>query len=92
MEQQQKLPEKLSEIAKIIFKDWTAQGKGIPTYARPYVNAMLTLNSIDDDYGLDSGQSIVAYFLANAGTWKGPTARAVKSKLKGMLAKAEAKI
>jgi hypothetical protein len=33
-------------------------------------------------YGLDTGYSIVAYFLSNANTWKGDVARAVKKELK----------
>jgi hypothetical protein len=46
---------------------------------------MSTLDSIDDDYFLDSGRSIVAYFLGNAGTWRGEVARRVKKELNKML-------
>jgi hypothetical protein len=42
------------------------------------------LNSIDDKYGYDSARSIVNYFLANAGTWRGEVARRIKKELKGM--------
>ena len=71
----------LSEIAIEIKKDWTKMYFG----AVPYVDAMMTLNSINDNYGMDSGRSIVAYFLANAGTWRGETARNVKKELNKML-------
>ena len=70
----------LSEIAREIRTDWTKVYFG----AVPYLDAMSTLNSIDDDYYMDSGKSIVLYFLANAGTWRGDVARRVKKELKAM--------
>jgi hypothetical protein len=72
---------KLSEIASEIKSDWSNVYFG----AVPYLDAMGTLNSIEDDYILDSGRSIVAYFLANAGTWRGEVARRVKKELNKML-------
>ena len=33
----------------------------------------------------DSGRSVVAYFLANAGTWRGEVARRVKKELNAMI-------
>ena len=71
----------LSEIASEIKKDWSNMYFG----AVPYVDAMSTLDSITDNYFMDSGRSIVAYFLANAGTWRGETARNVKKELNKML-------
>ena len=71
----------LSEIAREIRSNWTNVYFG----AVPYLDAMSTLDSINDDYGLDSGRSIVAYFLANAGTWRGEVARRVKKELNKML-------
>ena len=53
--------------------------------AKPYVDAMVTLRSVDENYYLDSGSSIVRYFLANAGTWRGPDARRIKEELKRLL-------
>ena len=70
----------LSEIAREIRADWEKVYFG----AAPYLGAMGTLNSIDDDYGCDSGKSIVLYFLANANTWRGETARRVKKELKAL--------
>ena len=52
----------LCEIAREIKKDW----KNIYFGARPYLDAMATLNSINDNYGFDSGKSMVLYFLSNA--------------------------
>lgn len=71
----------LSEIAKEVRKDWTKVYFG----AVPYLEAMETLNSINDNYYEDSGKSIVAYFLANASTWRGETAKRVKVELNKML-------
>lgn len=71
----------LYEIAREIRKDWTK----VSPYAAPYLQAMFCLESITDNYGFDSGRSIVSYFLANAGTWRGETAKRVKAELKAML-------
>lgn len=70
----------LYTIANEIRKDW----KKVYFGAVPYLQAMGTLNGINDSYGMDSGNSIVAYFLSNAGTWRGETARRVKKELKKM--------
>ncbi len=63
----------LSEIASEIRKDW----KAVNYAAKPYLDAMQTLNSVKSSYYHDSGESIVRYFLANAGTWRGETAKLV---------------
>lgn len=64
-------------IALTINEDWKKPYFG----AVPYIRAMSCLNSINDDYGLDSGSSIVAYFLSNATTWRGQVAREIKTEL-----------
>ncbi|MDF2188688.1 hypothetical protein [Paraflavitalea sp. CAU 1676] len=71
------LSDNLQEIAQVIRKDWQ------PVYfgAIPYLDAMSDLQSINDNYGCDSGRSVVNYFLANARTWRGEVAKAVKTKL-----------
>ena len=70
----------LSVIAAEIRKDWKKPYFG----AVPYLQAMMCLDSINDNYGFDTGKSIVLYFLANAGTWKGETARRIKKELNAM--------
>jgi hypothetical protein len=72
----------LCEIAKEIRSDW---GSKIYFGAKPYIMAMLSLNSIDDKYMLDDARDIVRYFLANASTWRGEVARRVKAELKAMI-------
>jgi hypothetical protein len=72
----------ISEIASEISKDW---GNKVNYGAKPYLSAMFSLNTINDDYGFDSGRSIVAYFLSNAGQWRGDTARRIKKELNAML-------
>ena len=69
-------------IAREIDADW---GNKIYFGARPYVSAMAGLDSIDEAYLFDSARSIVQYFLANAGSWRGDTARRIKAELKAML-------
>jgi hypothetical protein len=70
----------LYEIAREIEKDWKRPYFG----AVPYLEAMGYLNSIEDNFIEDSGESVVLYFLANANTWRGEVARRVKTELKSM--------
>lgn len=70
----------LSVIAEEIATDW----KKVNHAAVPYLDAMGSLNKINDKYIVDDAKSIVLYFLANAGTWRGDTARRVKAELKAM--------
>lgn len=71
----------LYDIANEIRKDW----KKVYFGAVPYLQAMAQLQSVNDDYGMDSGKSVVNYFLSNASTWRGDTARRVKKELKDMV-------
>jgi hypothetical protein len=72
----------LSEIANDIRLDW---GSKVNYAAKPYLEAMFDLRSINDRYGYDSADSIVRYFLSNASSWRGPVAKAIKAELKRML-------
>lgn len=71
---------KIYQIAAEIRQDW----KNVNYAAAPYLDAMLDLGTMEDFYGLDSAQSIVLYFLANAGSWRGENARRIKAELKSM--------
>ena len=70
-----------SEVALDIQKNW----KNMSPHARPYVQAMRQLYSVDDMYGYEDGRGIINRFLANASTWRGDTARSIKKELKQML-------
>lgn len=70
---------------KIISREIRSDWKKVSPHAEPYLDAMSTLNSIHDNYFLDSGQSVVAYFLANASTWRGEKAKEIKKELNDML-------
>ena len=72
----------LSELARIASRNWKQSSpKGIYFGAKPYLSAMGALDSTRDNFGADSGREIVAYFLSNATTWRGPIAAAVKAEL-----------
>ena len=71
----------LYEIASEIRKTWIK----VSPYAEPYLDAMQSLGSINDNYYFDSGKSIVLYFLGNANTWRGEDARRIKTELKQMV-------
>jgi len=67
----------ISQIASQIEKDW----KNVHYTARPYLDAMKSLNSIKDNYYLDSGSSVIAYFLSNSNSWRGVISRDIKKEL-----------
>lgn len=71
----------LSVIANEIKADW----KKVNYAAAPYLQAMAGLQSITDKYYQDSARSVVLYFLCNAGTWRGETAKRVKAELNKMI-------
>jgi len=71
----------LNVIARDISRDWTKPNFG----AVPYLDAMRSLQAITDKYYFDDAETVVRYFLANATSWKGETARAIKSELKTLL-------
>ena len=70
----------LSTIAREVRQDW----KKVYFGAVPYLDAMSSLDKISDNYYQDSAKSIVLYFLSNASTWKGDTAKRIKAELKKM--------
>jgi hypothetical protein len=71
----------LNTIHREISKDWAKPYFG----AVPYLDAMRHLDTIRDRYYFDDAETIVRYFLSNATSWKGETARAIKAELKSML-------
>jgi hypothetical protein len=70
----------LSEIAKDIQNNWKNPFYG----AVPYIKAMREIHSEEQHapYLMDDARDIVAYFLSNAQTWRGPEARRIKAELK----------
>lgn len=72
----------LYAIADEIRRDW---GSKVNYAAKPYLDAMRSLDAVTDKYGMDSADSIVIYFLSNASTWRGETAKRVKAELKAMI-------
>lgn len=66
-------------IAKEIRKDW---GSKVNFGAKPYLEALSTLDKITDAYMMDSAKSIIIYFLSNASSWRGDTAKRIKAELK----------
>jgi len=69
------------EIAQEIHRLWQPMNYA----AKPYAKAMLELSSPRDMYYDDRGDGIIAYFLSNATTWKGPDARRIKAELRAMI-------
>lgn len=68
----------IAEIAGIIRKDW----QKVNYAAKPYLEAMHALQSTKSFFGYDCGKNVVLYFLSNASSWRGETAKAVKLELK----------
>ena len=67
----------ISQIAKVISEDW----QKVNYAAKPYLYAMLYLESINGRYFQDDGKSIVRYFLSNASSYRGEIAREIKAEL-----------
>jgi hypothetical protein len=72
----------LYKIAEEIRQDWGAK---VNYAAKPYLDAMAELTNVSDMYAFDTAKSVVLYFLSNATTWRGETARRVKAELKAMV-------
>lgn len=68
-------------IAREIRQDWI----NVNYAAKPYLDAMSSLYSVQDYFAYDSGESVVLYFLSNAGSWRGDTAKRIKAELKAMV-------
>jgi hypothetical protein len=68
----------ISTIAREISQEW----KNVNYAARPYLDAMYSLNTIKDSYGMDDAKSIISYFLCNASSFRGPKAKELKAELK----------
>lgn len=71
----------IAEIARDIRLHWKKPYFG----AVPYIEAMASLQSVNDSYGYEDAHSIVLRFLANAGSWRGEDARRIKAELKTLL-------
>lgn len=71
----------ISEIARDIRQHWPK----VNFAAKPYLDAMAHLGTMQDTYGQDSAESVVVYFLSNARSWRGPDAQRIKAELNGML-------
>jgi len=68
------------EIAADILANWAK----VNYAAKPYLDAMFSIDSIDDMYYCDTAKSVVAYFLANARSFTGEKAKAIKLELKAL--------
>ena len=70
----------IRSIALDIRKEWA----NVNYAAKPYLDAMLELNSINDRYHEDSAKSVVLYFLSNASSFRGDRAKVLKAELKAL--------
>lgn len=68
------------EIANDIGYHW----KNVNYAARPYLDAMYSINDINEMYYNDTAKSVVLYFLANARAFRGEDAKRIKAELKEM--------
>lgn len=75
----------IHEIAREIEREWNKVGKGVTVYAKAYLDPMKSLDKISDMYYCDSADSVVRYFLGNAGSFRGEAAKRLKAELKALL-------
>ena len=78
MNGEEKRKRSLSTIAAEIEKTWP----NVNYAARPYLDALHSLDSITDQYYQDTARSVVLYFLSNARSWRGDDAKRIKAELK----------
>lgn len=71
----------ISKIAREIRADW----RRVNYAAEPYLQAMTQLNSVDEYVGYDDARGILIYFLVNATTWRGESARRIKTELREII-------
>ena len=71
----------ISSIARDIKRVWVKPYFG----AKPYLDAMTQLHSINDKYIYDDARSVIMYFLANASTFRGNDAKVLKQELKNLM-------
>ena len=73
---------KLYEIAQTVVRDHRETGQKVNYALKPWLDALGSISELTDNYGAESGRTVVAYFLSNASQYKGATAKAVKAELK----------
>lgn len=78
-----KVQRDLSDIAANIEAAWP----NVNNYARPYLDAMYSLKSLNDKFYQDSAEDVVRRFLCNATSFKGEAAKTLKTELKMLLKK-----
>jgi hypothetical protein len=71
----------ISSIARDIKRVWVKPYFG----AKPYLDAMMSLDNINSKYMYDDARSVIMYFLANASTFRGNDAKVLKAELKNLL-------
>ncbi len=72
----------LNSIAMEIVRLWKAKPPGSSyRFAMPYVEAMISMSSCKDMYGLEYGDMIVVRALDNMAQWRGDDARRIKAEL-----------
>jgi len=71
----------ISTIAREISRDW----KNVNYAAKPYLEAMRSLEGPNDKFYQDDARSVVSYFLCNASGYRGDTAKAHKAALKAIV-------
>lgn len=72
---------KIKEIAYDIAKDWS----NVNYAALPYLTALMTVNSINDNYHFDNARSLINYFLSNAASYRTKQAKVYKNELRQIL-------
>lgn len=77
-------PPALRFIAYEIVQKWRQDPpqERIVRRAGPWIEAMMSLNSCEDWYGMETGDMIVAHVLDNITHWGGPEARRIRDNLR----------
>ena len=69
-------------IAQEIKKTWKPN---VHPWAKPYVDALLTVDKMSDRYICEDARTQVIYLLGNMRMWRGEDAKRIKAELNSML-------
>lgn len=78
-------PRTLREIAADIRAAWGDKLDTTGYAAKPYLEALECVDTVEDMYGQDKAVNLVRYFLSNAAQFKGDRARVLKEELRAQL-------
>lgn len=80
-------PRPIKDIVADIFTEWGAKVQTVGYAAKPYLDALATVETAEEMYGADKAEHLLRYLLSNLTQFKGQRARELKEELRSHLPK-----